>query len=390
MGFLDPIVGGQSLRIPSIHSPNYAAGSAGWTINVDGSAEFNNLTIRGTFFGTNYIINSSGAFFYFGTPATGNLALSIAAVAGVDSFSNSYPAGFGVFNNSGTLVDNIGGTSGNATFGDASAAHFVFDNVNHRLNMFDQNNALTARLSASSTNSNLTWLYNAASKFVALDDQGILIGPLTTPGAIPTAGDQARAFSIINFTGSQAGTAIRSFHNAADPGGDGCEIAMLSGNSSLLIGDPSGPCAVVTDQLGASAANLYLSGDVVACDNVGSPLTKTVVTPGTGWSVTAGSLRGAPQCQYWRVGDILHIRGAMATTSATPASTAFTLGAGYTPTSAWNLQQDYIFQQSSAGAQKGPAHLFLSGSSVSINNLTTPAIGDIVNFNHTFTLGNTP
>lgn len=93
MAWMDPIVGGIALRIPAIQSPNYAAGSAGWTINVDGSAEFNNLTIRGTFVGTDYIINSSGAFFYSGTPAAGNLITSIAANSGVDGFGNPYPAG---------------------------------------------------------------------------------------------------------------------------------------------------------------------------------------------------------------------------------------------------------------------------------------------------------
>ena len=36
----------------AIKSPNYAAGSAGWSINKDGSAEFNNVTIRGTLFAT--------------------------------------------------------------------------------------------------------------------------------------------------------------------------------------------------------------------------------------------------------------------------------------------------------------------------------------------------
>lgn len=45
----NPIVGGITLRIPAIRSPDYVAGVSGWTINVDGTAEFNNVTIRGTF-----------------------------------------------------------------------------------------------------------------------------------------------------------------------------------------------------------------------------------------------------------------------------------------------------------------------------------------------------
>lgn len=47
-----------------IQSPDYVAGISGWIIRKDGSAEFNNLTIRGTFTGTDFVINSSGIFFY--------------------------------------------------------------------------------------------------------------------------------------------------------------------------------------------------------------------------------------------------------------------------------------------------------------------------------------
>lgn len=89
----NPVIGSTILRRPAIQSPNYAAGSAGWTVNADGSAEFNNLTIRGTFNGTDFVINTSGAFFYSGTPAAGNLIASIAITAGTDSFGNHYADG---------------------------------------------------------------------------------------------------------------------------------------------------------------------------------------------------------------------------------------------------------------------------------------------------------
>jgi len=89
----DPVVGSTILRRPAIQSPNYSAGSAGWTVNSDGSAEFNNLTVRGTFAGTDFTINASGAFFYSGTPAAGNLVQSIAIADGTDGFGNHYLAG---------------------------------------------------------------------------------------------------------------------------------------------------------------------------------------------------------------------------------------------------------------------------------------------------------
>jgi hypothetical protein len=51
-------------------------------------------TISGsTFEGTDFIINSSGEFFYSGTPAAGNLASSDAPAAGTDAFGNNYVAG---------------------------------------------------------------------------------------------------------------------------------------------------------------------------------------------------------------------------------------------------------------------------------------------------------
>lgn len=49
-GFNNPVVGGSGgdLVREAIKSPNYAAGTAGWSINQDGSAEFNDVTIRGS------------------------------------------------------------------------------------------------------------------------------------------------------------------------------------------------------------------------------------------------------------------------------------------------------------------------------------------------------
>src|ERR1043165_9592715 len=78
----NPVVGGTALRIPAIQSPNFVSGSNGWIIRIDGSAEFNNLTFRGTFNGNNFILNSDGLFIYSGTPAAGNLSATITPVSG--------------------------------------------------------------------------------------------------------------------------------------------------------------------------------------------------------------------------------------------------------------------------------------------------------------------
>lgn len=78
MGFSNYLVTKTGFLVRTfVRSLNYVAGVSGWTINKDGSAEFNNLTVRGTFAGAGFIINSTGAFFYNGTPAANNLTSSI-------------------------------------------------------------------------------------------------------------------------------------------------------------------------------------------------------------------------------------------------------------------------------------------------------------------------
>lgn len=74
----NPIVGGVALRRPAIQSPNYAAGLSGWTINADGSAEFNNATFRGTIVeGTNphIVIATDGTIKFY--DAAGNLVMTL-------------------------------------------------------------------------------------------------------------------------------------------------------------------------------------------------------------------------------------------------------------------------------------------------------------------------
>jgi hypothetical protein len=98
MGWDNPLVGGVVLRRAAIQSPDFVTGVSGWTVNQDGSAEFNDLVLRGTFNGTDFEINSLGAFFYNGTPAHGNLIASIASAAGTDGFTNSYLRGVVEYN----------------------------------------------------------------------------------------------------------------------------------------------------------------------------------------------------------------------------------------------------------------------------------------------------
>lgn len=98
MQFDDELAGGVVLVRPALQSPDYAPGVAGWAIKIDGSAEFNDVVIRG---GT---VVSGLALYYNGTPAAGTLILSIAAAAGTDAYGNAYPAGLGVYGTDGDLT----------------------------------------------------------------------------------------------------------------------------------------------------------------------------------------------------------------------------------------------------------------------------------------------
>ena len=90
----DPVVGGTVLRRPAMQSPNYVAGVSGWTINADGSAEFNDVTIRGSIEGTDYAITAAGMFSYSAAPAAGNLTGSAGVSAvGTDAYGNHYLPG---------------------------------------------------------------------------------------------------------------------------------------------------------------------------------------------------------------------------------------------------------------------------------------------------------
>lgn len=114
MGFDNPIVGGTALRIPAIQSPNYVPGSTGWIVKINGDAEFNNLTLRGEFLGSAFIIDSAGIFLYGGTPAAGNLTGSWASASGTDAFGNSYRRGLSLYDTTNGSLINLDAGAGAA------------------------------------------------------------------------------------------------------------------------------------------------------------------------------------------------------------------------------------------------------------------------------------
>lgn len=93
--FRSSIVGGIGTLIRQwIRSPDYVPGVSGWSINKDGSVEFNLGTFRGTLILDDALIQ---LLVYSGTPAAGNLILAISSAAGTDSFGNAYDIGLTIY-----------------------------------------------------------------------------------------------------------------------------------------------------------------------------------------------------------------------------------------------------------------------------------------------------
>lgn len=61
MAFTNSITGGQGTLVrPAIKSPDYVAGVSGWSINKDGTVEFNSGTFRGTITASSFVTGTSG------------------------------------------------------------------------------------------------------------------------------------------------------------------------------------------------------------------------------------------------------------------------------------------------------------------------------------------
>ncbi|MFE4727856.1 hypothetical protein, partial [Microbacterium sp. NPDC056736] len=60
MQFQDELAGGIVLIRPALQSPDFQPGTSGWCVRIDGSAEFNDITVRGTLESANYVPGVSG------------------------------------------------------------------------------------------------------------------------------------------------------------------------------------------------------------------------------------------------------------------------------------------------------------------------------------------
>lgn len=108
-GFNNPVVGALNLIRKAIRSPNYVAGSAGWSVDQDGTAEFNDIAARGTIIvgpdGMPQVIISQNPGQGFVEFPTGDA--SEASAGAIFSVINAFGLGLlGLFLNGPTQTDN--------------------------------------------------------------------------------------------------------------------------------------------------------------------------------------------------------------------------------------------------------------------------------------------
>lgn len=359
MGFANDIIGGAAALIrAAIKSPNFVHGSTGWSINKDGSAEFNNLTIRGTFNGTNFIINNSGAFFYSGTPAAGNLIASIAGTAGTDQFGNGYPSGI-------NSQENVFGTSANIFGSNITLSTLSGTKASLTPNALTIGSSSGHQITLTTADGALTIYTHAVSESVASQMLGNVIG----------SGSSEQTLLVIN-SGVSTGQADR------------VSMQLSSANQGATLSAQEN--FVYDDTLGGGHAYATLSADgfniLAGMISAVQPLTGTVGTPAVNeiwhslgfvsgaWSsptggifyrlLADGSVQFAGQVQYNQA-----LGGSI--TAGSTVQFSVSTGTGYTPP--WNMQQvvEVIERNGSASTQGLAFITYSTGGTLSVNPFTT-------------------
>lgn len=237
MPFSNPIIGGGGTLIrEAISSPDYAAGVAGWSIKRDGSAEFNDVAIRGSLTtgpdGSDHIFIPDGAAevdFVLGTNGatararTAQLGAGPTAMAGIDLESSAYTnttsgqverafvhlrgsfgtganVQLGLLNEASqqpvgprlAVQQAVGGSIGELAVYDASGTGFQ---VGPRLRWDDTHLRINAYPAGASPGIGSTWIDVDAS--TGITAQGIFpTSPLVTPVFTPAANWTVNTFDL--------------------------------------------------------------------------------------------------------------------------------------------------------------------------------------------------
>lgn len=285
VGFTQPLATASGKLIYSaLQSPDYAANLTGWTINKDGSAQFNNLTVTG---GT---IQQGLYLFYGGVPANGNLVMSIAASAGTDSFGNAYKAGVTVYDTLGDYIEE--------TFGAQVGWTFHLNGI-------------------------------GTDGFFNLSTSGTGAAQQPMINVFPPAGNAngAPGLSLVSESADGSKTGYVWFDNS-----DEIRVSGQTGSSvSFTLNDGTHIYGVI--QFGVTGFSGIGSLTANKPGSSSPPVAETWHTPAVGAGWATGSADGLAQPVAYRLSPdgTVQVMGAIHSTSVTPSATLWSMPAGYIP-----------------------------------------------------------
>jgi hypothetical protein len=265
MQFQDDVVGGTVLVRPAIQSPDYVAGKSGWTINADGTAEFNNVTIRTTLESANFVSGSAG----WKLSEDGTAEFSQVTVHG----------------NGSKIIA--------ATFetADEGAAVVINDDGSNAIEFYDDSNNVTMVLGAGTPAQFISYNLPKVAKDLKIESGQILFGDVAS--SFNPAIISAATTGELEATGHTSGTFDVNARTRWVPGTD---------HGTFFVDSPLG------------LANMNVSGSLTVGTTDWTSYTPTV---GGGGSATFGIRTG----WYYQLGDLVYVE-AYITLSAAGSGTS--------------------------------------------------------------------
>lgn len=360
-GFADPLIDGNgNLIVPAIQSPNFnQSAQTGWAILQNGDAYFYDVTATGTITGASVIVDGTngGVFIYSGTPAHGNLIVSITGAAGTDAYGNTYPAGLDV--SVGTISGSsiTGGTiSGSAiSGGTVTGAKIIATGASGEILGYTGTPAagnLIFAVSPVAGNDGLGNSYdqgititNGSSSVVISETGGSPIvylvsgrSQIVNSSAIQAMGQGSgtSGFDQIDYSGAEDNTQLDTVgFSMTSSSSDGTALPLIK----WVYKDPSGTFHQLME---LNLAGVVVSGGSLYAVTPGTGTSRTNVATAETWhnmvltsSFTTNAQDQAPRYRLEGIGGgVCRIDGVAYTVNASTASgtTIATLPVGYRPT----------------------------------------------------------
>lgn len=210
----NPVVGGINLRIPAIQSPGFVSGVSGWHIDIDGSAEFNNVTVRGTI----EIDDGTGNLFaYQPSAAAGNLFATISNTSGTDRFGNAFIAGIITYSTIAGLAVAQGSQAGAPVFATAATQAGPYTVASGPLRSIGSyQNGFTSGLDVNGNSYPVTLTQTDANSIEMAGRivtpagwvSGLVFGNIGLPFLLPAAGANIPEFPTVNAAGAATGSIV--------------------------------------------------------------------------------------------------------------------------------------------------------------------------------------